>query len=134
MRKKFTSLLFVFAVLLLLFSGCGKVSNVEISTEPSQLYTQQEIDSAIDKVISIFRSGYDKCTLLELSYDESYNLEHANKEAQQRDANEAIIIRGSFRTGDTNNAFNPNFTYENYSWILTRDGLGGWQLADGGYG
>ena len=133
MNRKLTSLLCVFALFLLLFTGCGKVSNVEISTEPSQLYTEKEIDKAMDAVISYFRSGYDKCILLELTYDEQWNLDHADSEATQRNADRAIIIRGSFRTGDTNNAFNPNFTYTNYSWILTSGG-GGWHVSDAGYG
>lgn len=133
MRKKFTSLLFVFAVLLLLFSGCGKVSDVKITTEPSQIYTEKEIDKAMDAIIREFRANYDKCTLLELSYNEAYNLEHADKEAQQRGADRVIIIHGSFQTGDTKNAFNPNFTYKNYNWILGSNGSG-WHIIDRGYG
>lgn len=133
MKRNITSLVCVFALMALLFSGCGKVSDVKITTQPSQLYTENEIEKAMDTVIRDFRSNYDKCTLLELTYDEQWNLDHADSEASQRDADRAIIIRGSFRTGNTNNAFNPNFTYTNYSWILTSDGMG-WHLEDRGYG
>ena len=133
MKRTITSLLCIFALMALLFSGCGKVSDVKITTQPSQLYTEKEIDKAMDAVISYFRSHYDKCTLLELTYDEQWNLDHAESEAEQRNADRAIVIRGSFKTGDTNNAFNPNFTYTNYSWILTSGG-GGWHVSDAGYG
>ena len=134
MRKLFPRFMCVFLLLAFMLAGCGKVGDVQRSIDSSQLYSQLEIDKAMDIIVRDFRMNYDKCTLLELEYREDYNAERGSREAEVYGADKAIIIHGSFLTGDTNNAFEPNFTYNNYSWTLTRSGLSGWTLVSRGYG
>lgn len=117
--------------LLILLSGCGKVSGVKETIGPSAIYTQQEIENAMDVVKRHFSAGFEGCTLLELWYDEEVSLNQAGEWAEQYDAGEAIVLLSDFFV-TKNPTFSSYSTMENWSWILVRSG-GGWELKTSGY-
>lgn len=131
-RMKMMALLLVLALLL---AGCGgDVWNVSREIGESEIYSVSDIESAMNVVVRFFAANYSGCTLTELCYDEEVSAKAASEWAEQYDAEEAIVLVSSFDvdgSGDSP-ALNPNSTYENYQWILTRSG-GGWTLQTWGY-
>ena len=114
----------------------GRVANVEIRIDPSASFTEGEIRSAMNVVKRKFWRDWQYCELTELYYEEDYNQKHAAAEARQFEAKEAIILRSTFEVGllyDEGNMSSGD-TYTKWCWVLTRDGIGGWQLQTWGYG
>lgn len=132
MRKRFLILALVLSLILV---GCGgDVRNVSREMDESEIYSPAEIDAAMDIVIRFFADNYDGCKLKTLCYDEEVSAEAAPEWAEQYEAEEAIVLVSSFDvdgSGDSP-ALNPNSTYNNYRWILTRSG-GAWTLQTWGY-
>lgn len=128
MRKAFLAI--TLAVLVLL-SGCGKVSGVKETIGPSAIYSEREIQSAMDVVKRQFAAGFEGCTLLELWYDEEVSLKQAEEWAAQYEAKEAIVLLSDFYV-TKNPTFSSNSTMKNWSWILVRNN-GGWELKTSGY-
>lgn len=128
MRKAFLAI--TLAVLVLL-SGCGKVSGVKETIGPSAIYSEREIQSAMDVVKRQFATGFEGCTLLELWYDEEVSLKQAEEWAAQYEAKEAIVLLSDFYV-TKNPTFSSNSTMKNWGWILVRNN-GGWELKTSGY-
>ena len=129
------TILLLALVLSLILAGCGgNVGNVSREMDESEIYSPAEIDNAMDIVVRFFAANYDGCTLTEICYDEEVSAEAAAEWAAQYEAEEAIVLVSSFDvdgSGDSP-ALNPNSTYENYQWILTRSGWS-WTLQTWGY-
>lgn len=134
MKKKLISLLL--AALLLLTACGGNINNVKKTIGESDIYTYQEIESAMDVAISYFAKEFQGCTLTEIIYSDSANGDAAAEWAQQYDANEAIVLVSTFEVGKSggDGSLTPGSTYRNWKWILTRDGGGKWELQTWGYG
>jgi hypothetical protein len=144
--KRLTIAILAFALLLL--AGCnggkntdsgnektdGEVSIVE--WEPSSLYTDDDINDAIDAVISYFETEFKGCTLKELSYPGDTSSDLFNEYAEEYKADEAIILNSSFDTDASggDGTLNPNSTYNGWQWILVRDNGGIWEVKTYGYG
>lgn len=127
-----------FALLLcLLLCGCGgNVSQVERVRDPSSIYNQREIDLAMDEVERFFRKEFAGCTLEELTYDDGFSAERAKAWGAQYSEDEVIVLLSVFSVDNSGRAagLNPNETYRNYQWILTRSDGGDWTLRSWGYG
>lgn len=134
--KKITVLTLVVLLLLNLNACGGNIDNVAVLHVDSQIYTQAEINAAIDVVLSYFRANFDGCTLTQLCYagDEAKNA--FNQWAIQYGADQAIILVSSFDVGASggDGSLNPNSTYTKWQWILVRDEGGSWRHATHGYG
>ena len=134
--KRMFSLLCVICVI---FSGCGRggnASEVQIITGESELFTQDEIESAMETAMNYFRKEFDGCTMTKIEYDENKSREESVEWAQQYGAEEAIVLHSSFDVDASggDGSLNPNSTYNNWQWILTRDVGGKWVLRTWGYG
>ena len=118
----------------LLISACGKVSDVKVDIGESSLYSRQEIEQAVNLVIRQFKKGFEECRLLNIRYDEEESLRWADDWAEQYNAKEAIVLYSDFLViGDRNPSLNGNSKYENWAWVLVRNG-GSWELKTWGYG
>lgn len=127
------------AVALLVFmrQGGGDVSNVHRVIGDSELYTQGEIEKAMDIVVKKFHQGFSGCTLTELTYDEtSFANQHCQAWAEQYEADRVIVLTSSFEVDASggDGSLNPDSTYRNWEWVLSRTGSGAWKLRDWGYG
>ena len=126
-------------LLVFLLTGCGKggnVSEVQVITGESAIFTRQEIEEAMEAAMDYFRKEFDGCTMTKISYDEERSRKAAMEWARQYGADEAIVLYSSFDVGASgvDGSLNPNSTYNNWQWVLTRDAGGEWVLRTWGYG
>lgn len=99
------------------------------------VYTEDDVNDAVDVVVRHFNKNFKGCDLKEMNYDEGYSSECSEDWAKQYDAEEAVVLTSSFTTDSKggDGSFNPNETYDDWQWILTRSGSGEWTLQTWGY-
>ena len=124
--------------ILLVFSlsACGgNVRGVKTHHVDSEMYSQDDINSAIDTIKKEFKSDWKGCTLTEIYYaGDDCSKDHQDW-ADRNNADEVIVLLSSFDV-DSSGAdwsLNPNSTYDNWNWILVRTNGGQWQHVDHGY-
>lgn len=124
----------ILCVLLLAGCGGGDVSHVERVVGASEVYTEAEIKSAMNKVKGFFMSEFEGCTLTELRYDEEKVGARQKAWAEDYGA-EVIVLLATFDVDESggDGSLNPNSTYTKYQWILAKT-LFGWEIRDWGYG
>lgn len=114
----------------------GDVSNVKIIPIESEIYSNEEINSAIDVILKEFKENYNGCSLLEIKYigDEKNN-DYIDW-TTRHNKSEVIVFISNFKVGPNagDGVLNPNSEYEGYSWILVRNENENWIHVDGGYG
>lgn len=137
--RKLTGLICMFLLLCGMLTGCGgggNASQVQVSTGESEIFTQGEIENAMEAAMNYFRKEFDGCTMTKIEYIESKSRSAAMEWAQQYGAEEAIVLYSSFDVDSSggDGSLNPNSTYNNWQWILTRDEGGNWVLRTWGYG
>ncbi len=122
------------------FAACGKnsgdISKVQVNEwTTSDLYTDSDIESAIQTAEDYFSSEFGGCTLTTIGYagDDSEN--EAAEWAEQYGADEAIILEFSFSAGSSvADGFEADTFYMGWKWILIRDDGGNWRYATHGDG
>lgn len=132
--KKFLAA--VFAVIMIFsFSGCGISFMAEKIISDSDIFTEDEINSAMFKVYKKFGLDFEGCILIELEYDEKYSKERAKEWAENYGYDEGIVLLSKFYVaaeGDGSLAVGE--TYDGWNWILVRNKGGVWRLVTWGYG
>lgn len=124
-------------LLLLILTGCGgNVSQVEIQEVPSQIYSEAEIDAAVDTAIRYFRQHFSGCTLTQIAYAGDEKAAAMEEWAERAQVEAAIILVSSFDVDASggDGSLNPNSTYTGWQWILVRSADGTWEHRDHGYG
>ena len=131
--KKLISFLLL-TVLLFTFSACGKVSEAKERDVPSEMYSEDDIASAISTIKREF-IFWDDCTLLEIYYAGDELTKECQEWAERYDADEAIVLMSSFYVGKDRRdvSLNQDSTYKNWNWILVRTGGGRWKHVDHGF-
>ena len=136
MRK--TVILFLAFILMFSLAGCGWGSTRGLQTKigSSDVFTQEDIESAMGIVTEFFRKEFEGCTLKTLEYSEELTQDDAEEWAEQYDAEEAIVLISSFYVAPNggDGSLNTDSTYENWQWILTRNSGEAWTLQTWGYG
>ena len=134
MKKIKVLLSLVLCLVLLTACGGGDVRNVKRIPGESQLYSEGEINSAMNVVLDFFQKEFDGCTMTEIRYEEQKYAERQRLESEDY-GREVIILLTDFDVDSSggDGSLNPNSTYRNYQWTLTRT-LFGWELQDWGYG
>ena len=134
MKKIKVFLMLVLCLVLLTACGGGDVRNVKRIPGESQLYSEGEINSAMNVVLDFFQKEFDGCTMTEIRYEEQKYAERQRLESEDY-GREVIILLTDFDVDSSggDGSLNPNSTYRNYQWTLTRT-LFGWKLQDWGYG
>lgn len=134
--KKSLALLLLCAMILTL-SSCshGVVSFVDISEFSSEIYSEADIQSAMNIVISNFKENCSECILLEVSYVGDDRLDSYQDWADRNDADEVIVILTDFYISyfSDNPVMNTGYKYEDYNWILVRNEGEEWRIDDRGY-
>ena len=109
----------------------GDASNVRVLERQSSLYSQEEIESAIEVIKRDFENDWNGCTLNTIYYAGD---EVCADETRDRGV-KTIVLISDFTTGNYDfGSLITNYTYTNWSWILIRDEDGGWKHIDHGYG
>ena len=132
--KKIGRLLALVLAMVVLMTGCGgRVSGVNRIIGTSELYSETEIESAMSVVIRKFRSDFDGCTLLELSYDEEKTVKEQERHAEKGETDKVMVLSSKFYVAEGDGSLSPDTTYEGWTWELTRSGFGGWKLTNYGF-
>ena len=139
--KKIVSLLILLALVLAVVVAVfallgGKTHALHREIGSSEQYTAMDIRNAMWVVEWRFRLGFRGCSLLELTYDEAFSADRGREWAEQYGEEEAIVLTSCYEVGESggNGSLNPNSTYRDWQWILTRSGGGFWKLRTCGYG
>jgi hypothetical protein len=119
------------AVLLLV--GCS--GGVSVGGFSSKYMNSDDYEAAVQEVMTYF-SSFEGCTLKKIGYagDAAVKTE---AETRGLAPEEVIVLTSTFETDgeNHNNGLNPNYTYKDYTWTLTRHTSAGlWEVTDHGYG
>ena len=136
-RNRKIGLLFIFAAFILISHPVsssimsGDASNVRVLERQSSLYSQEEIESAIEVIKRDFENDWNGCTLNTIYYAGD---EVCADETRDRGV-KTIVLMSDFTTGNYDfGSLNTNYTYTNWSWILIENEHGRWEHIDHGYG
>lgn len=125
------------AAITLTFCACGgNVNNVAVKDVGSEVYSSDEIDSAIETIVTEFDREWKSCTLKEIYYAGDERSAAYQDWADRNDADEVIVLLSTFDVGPSGGeggVFNSNSTYSDWMWILVRDNGGEWKHVDHGY-
>ena len=134
MKKRMLFILLC-ALTVLCLAGCrGDVGETAYQIGESSLYSEEEIQAAMDAAVREFRMEYRDCKLLDIRYNEEQTISESAYRAEKGEKSRVMVLLSDFEVGDhADTGFNPNDTYRNWKWILGNDGTG-WKLLDCGYG
>lgn len=119
-----------------LFACGGNVNNVQTREVESELYSQAEINEAIEEIKKDFKTNWKGCTLTEIYYAGDDISKGYQEWAKRNNADEVIVLESSFDVDSSggDGSLNPNSTYSKWKWILVRTNKGTWKHVDHGYG
>lgn len=117
------------------FGELGNIDNLKVTLGNSDLYTKDELQSAVDYILGKFQVDFIDCVMTELNYDEAFSLSQCQVWADQYNADEAIVFTCTFNTTENYQelVMEPGQVCEGYNWILTRNEGEGWTLQTWGY-
>ncbi len=117
------------------FGEIGNIDNLKVTLGNSDLYTKEELQSAVDYILGKFQVDFTDCVMTELNYDEAFSLSQSKVWADQYDADEAIVFTCTFNTTENYQepVMEPGQVCEGYNWILTRNEGEDWTLQTWGY-
>ena len=108
-------------MLLLALAACGgNVKDVQTKAVASEMYTQNDIDAAIDVIKKDFSRDWKGCTLTEISYaGDDVSREHQDW-ADRNNADEVLVLTSTFDVDESgaSPSLNPGQTYTRWMWIL----------------
>lgn len=113
----------------------GNISEVKTQRVESELYSQDDINSAVDIIEKEFRSNWKGCTLTEIRYAGDETTKKHQDWSDRNNADEVIVLLSSFDVDSSggDGSLNPNSTYDDWKWILVRSNDGQWKYVDHGY-
>lgn len=134
MKKYIPIILSIICILSL--AGCGgDISDVKILEYQSEIYTNEDIEDAIEITKKYFKKEFSGCMLTEITYaGDEKSVDYAEW-AERNNADEVIVLISSFDVDSSggDGSLNPNSTYSNWNWILVRSNGDKWQHVDHGY-
>ena len=135
MKKVCCAIFCILSVLASLTACGGKISGAKTFDVESDLYSQEDIASAIDVIKREFKSNWSGCTLTEIYYAGDEASRSYQERAEKNDAFEAIVLLSSFDVDSTggDGSLNPDSTYTRWKWILVRAKGEEWRHIDHGY-
>lgn len=130
--KKRMLIAFVMAFVIAGLAACGGYT---VRAIKSKIFSDEDYQAAVECMTEYF-NDWEGCTLKEVSYagDDAV---YAEAEIRGVKPDCLIVLLSTFETDGENheNGLNPNYTYEDYQWILERtDFTMPWEHKDHGYG
>ena len=106
----------------------------EAPTYPMPVYTEEEIQAAMEVVTAKFNKDFTGCELLRLEYIEGKYPSDYEHYAKRCGVDRVIVLESDFYAGpDAASSLNQDHAYHNWKWILIDDGSG-WTVWTNGYG
>ena len=133
--KKLIALVLALVCVIGLGACGGNVKNVKITDYSSEIYSDAEIENAINVAINYFEKNFEGCTLTEITYLGDDELDNWQEFAERNNADDVMVLVSSFNVGASggDGSLNPNDTYTNWKWVLVRTNDGKWEHVDHGY-
>ena len=134
MKKIVCTLLCIMLVCGLCACG-GEVSKAKTENVDSEMYSEEDIYSAIETIKKEFKSSWKGCTLTEIHYAGDDTSKDHQDWADRNNADEVIVLLSSFDVDSSggDGSLNPDSTYDDWMWILVRTNGGKWEHVDHGY-
>jgi hypothetical protein len=137
MKKTFAVILSLFLVILCGCSKSGNISNVTVDYGKSEIFTQQDMDSAISAINKKFTS-WSGCELHSITFTSDSicedNVGNCNGLREGANFNECIVFDSSFHSPKNGgDGWEPDNEYTGWSWCLARKDNGAWELLSWGY-
>lgn len=126
--------IFTYFLVILVLTACGE--KVEVIKVPSEIYTDKEIQAAIQVIIDEFEEeNWKGCTLKEISYAGDEVTLAEQKQAEFYDADEVIVLTSCFIVGfiKEDSGLEPFSSEDGWKWYLVRTQGGKWVHVDHGY-
>ena len=113
----------------------GDISSVQIIPIESEIYSNNEINSAINVILEYFEENFNGCLLMKIGYiGDEKNSDYINW-AKRNNKTDVIVLVSKFKVdshgGD--GSLNPNSEYDEWKWILARNKDEEWKHVDHGY-
>jgi putative hemolysin len=112
----------------------------EIDYGTSDIYTQEDMEAAVAAIMNAFENEWEvKCEMHKLAYagDERSQQELPNVQLRsEAPYAQALVMLSDFHTPanpEEAMAFEPDYEYTDYNWILGRTEGGEWTVIDWGY-
>ena len=107
-----------------------------VEWEYSDIYTDADIQAAMDTVMTYFETEFKGCILTQLCYPGDASADLFTEWTEECEADEAIVLYSFFDTDASggDGSLEPNTTYDDFQWILVRDNGGTWEVKTYGYG
>lgn len=132
MKKKIFLILCIMSIFSL-SACCGNVCDVKSPKIDSKMYSQDEINDAIDVIKNEFKEEWKECTLKELYYAGDAVSKNYEEWADRYDAKEVMVLSSVFDVGENaDDSLNPNSTND-WIFILVRSDNGKWKHVDHGF-
>ena len=133
--KKLIVLVLTLVCVFCLVACDGNVKNVENTDYSSEIYSDDEIEDAIDVAIDYFKKNFEGCTLTGITYLGDDKQDEWQEFADRNNATDVIVLVSSFDVDASggDGSLNPNSTYTDWKWILVRTNGGKWEHVDHGY-
>lgn len=133
--KKYIAMILINLFVVSLMACGGTVSEAEIIECQSEIYSDEDIQNAIEAAKNYFKKEFSGCTLTEIGYAGDESSMDYTEWAERNDADEVIVLVSSFDVDSSggDGSLNPNSTYSNWKWILVRSNGGKWRHVDHGY-
>ena len=122
------------------FAACGNgVNNAKIDYGHSEIYTKEDMDSAIKliKENASQMTGLKKLINIRYSSDDcnsEKNVKWMNDCVDDASFTQCIMFTTDFTTGSNTSSLNPNDRYTGWEWWLARTDGGEWHVVTSGYG
>ncbi|MBQ3938547.1 MAG: hypothetical protein II724_04295 [Clostridia bacterium] len=112
----------------------GSTENVRIIPKESELFTEEEIEAAIEVVLADFRAGWWGCTLTEIGYAGDDKVRKYQPYSPWTNGERMMILVSSFEVAEhgADLSLDPG-TWTGWQWILVQQEDGSWVLVDSGY-
>lgn len=101
----------------------------------SNIYTDDEIESAIKVIKADFKKDWKGCTLKKIAYLGDERLKDYREFADRNNCTDVLVLTSDFYVAPTgaHGSLNADSTYEDYKWILVRNKGEAWKHVDHGY-
>ena len=87
----------ILAVVIFTLAACGgNVSNVKVTAYDSELYTDADVQAAINVAKAYFKKEFSGCTLTEITYAGDEKIQGYAEWADRNNADEVIVMSSSF--------------------------------------
>ena len=113
--------------------------DVQTSEAGSEIYTKEDISSAISVINKEFDRNWKGCTMKKIAYagDETTEEEsqYKKRSGMAADDDQVIVLVSTFDVDESggDGSLEPNSTYKDWKWILIRHPGGMWEHVDHGY-